>query len=349
MSALPEWETVRNTLRNHPEVVHGNGGDEQVVQAAENTLGVSLPPSYRQFLLSFGWAEIAEEPIFGLGADLPEPYMDVVVKTLDERAIIDLPECLIPVYQTGWGNLVCLCTRSLGEQECPVVFLRLCPYASAYTVADSFIDFLQACLRYGADAVSEDLFAEGDPSAVGELEPITWREHRLLHKEEAKRLFARNPFCRAVEFRWYDVVGEPWPSNASMLQREARAFLQGHRWCRSVRSLTLISRIEGVVGLFYAEIDPEPSSGADEAIWVIVGDLPPAYLDIPSVPTPREAVEAYISLLEEWVEAVTEGKPLDDLLPVYSCFDWVLVPPTMRYAKMLRARLPLLRKWRDGL
>lgn len=101
MSALPEWETVRNTLRNHPEVVHGNGGDEQVVQAAENTLGVSLPPSYRQFLLSFGWAEIAEEPIFGLGADLPEPYVDVVVKTLDERAIIDLPECLIPVYQTG--------------------------------------------------------------------------------------------------------------------------------------------------------------------------------------------------------------------------------------------------------
>jgi hypothetical protein len=64
-----------------------------------------------------------------------------------------------------------------------------------------------------------------------------------------------------------------------LCRNEACAFLLAQSWCRAVRVLTLKKWIEGVLALLYAEIEPEPQSGAAEAVWVVVGDLPPAYFD----------------------------------------------------------------------
>jgi len=127
-----------------------------------------------------------------------------------------------------------------------------------------------------------------------------------------------------------------------LCRNEARAFLLAQSWCRAVRALTLKKWIEGVLALLYAEIEPEPQSGADEAVWVVVGDLPPAYLDVPSVPTDREALEAYIALLEEWVEAVRSGEPIDELMPIYHRHSLAPVPPTLRFAEMIELRVKYL-------
>jgi hypothetical protein len=127
-----------------------------------------------------------------------------------------------------------------------------------------------------------------------------------------------------------------------LCRNEARAFLLAQSWCRAVRTLSLKKWIEGVLALLYAEIEPEPQSGADEAVWVVVGDLPPAYLDVPSVPAYREVLEAYIALLEEWVEAVRSGEPIDELMPIYHRHSLALVAPTLRFAEMIELRVQFL-------
>jgi hypothetical protein len=134
-----------------------------------------------------------------------------------------------------------------------------------------------------------------------------------------------------------------------LCRNEACAFLLAQSWCRAVRVLTLKKWIEGVLALLYAEIEPEPQSGAAEAVWVVVGDLPPAYLDVPSVPAYREALEAYIALLEEWVEAVRSGEPIDELMPLYHRYSLAPVPPTLRFAEMIALRIRFLQDLLDSL
>jgi len=68
---------------------------------------------------------------------------------------------------------------------------------------------------------------------------------------------------------------------------------------------------------------------------IIVGDIPPAYIDIESATSPNEVVASYIEIMCDWVACVERGESTDDCYPVE-------VPPTEKYAKMLKKRLELL-------
>ena len=58
--------------------------------------------------------------------------------------------------------------------------------------------------------------------------------------------------------------------------REARAFLLSHKWCFGIREMSFGAGLGRVVSVFLAQLDPIPT-GVDEWLWVIVGDVPPAY------------------------------------------------------------------------
>lgn len=340
-----DWNEVLRHLQRDTRVRHGNGCNELTLQVAEQALALQFPASYRQFLLTVGWLDIDGDEIFGLGEDLPEPYMNVISKTDNERSIINLPMPLVVVSQTYNGNLICLDTANRHADECPVLFVRFCPTADMKVIADSFAEFVYACLSYGIDYFEEILLSStGDTVEIETIEPISWQEHRQLHYKGAQQLFALYPHYEYQPADWYGVVERPWASDLEGFVEEAQRFLLSHSWCRAVRSLSLKKWIEGVFALFYAEIIPESEGNADEAVWVIVGDLPPAYLDMPSVPTVREAIDAYIGAMQEWVDAVREGKPVDELIPVYYRHSFVPVPPTLRFAEMLAVRLKHLEK-----
>jgi hypothetical protein len=229
------------------------------------------------------------------------------------------------------------------DRECPVLFVSFCPSASIKILANSFAEFVHACLSYDAEYLTETLLNEaGESIGSTEAEPRSWRDHRQVHDEDARRLFEQYRHREQYLVQWGNIVGRPWASAPKGFSREAREFLLAHSWCRTVRSLSLRKWVEGILALFYAEIEPEPGSGADEAVWVIVGDLPPAYLDVLSVPTAREALEAYIALLEEWVEAVRSGEPIDELMPIYHRHSLAPVPPTLRFAEMIELRVKYL-------
>ena len=80
----------------------------------------------------------------------------------------------------------------------------------------------------------------------------------------------------------------------------------------------------------------------------VVGDIPPAILPIGAGSNAAMALDVYLGEMQEWVEAVDEGRSVEDLLPVN-------VPPTKEWADDLRGRLDfidnkiLLAEYRDQL
>jgi hypothetical protein len=112
---------------------------------------------------------------------------------------------------------------------------------------------------------------------------------------------------------------------------EARAFLLRHSWCNAVASLERAWAVAGVLGVFLAEIVPA-RPGIDARLWVVVGDLPPAYLVLDDAPNWREALRCYVAEMERWVEAAKIGAPTDELIPVN-------VEPSPESVALLESRL----------
>lgn len=117
---------------------------------------------------------------------------------------------------------------------------------------------------------------------------------------------------------------------------EAREFLLSFKWCRSIRHSWFGWGVGGVCAVFFFEIDPS-SKNVDQWLWVIVGDLPPAYLVVDASPTPLAALANYVDLMQEWADAVKDKRPVNDCIPVNA-------PATREYADLLQRRLDFIRK-----
>jgi hypothetical protein len=119
------------------------------------------------------------------------------------------------------------------------------------------------------------------------------------------------------------------------LAQKAQEFLRSQKWCMGIRRGFLDIGWEGILAVFFFEIEPA-SPDVDDSVWVIVGDLPSAYIcnDSPNGPS---ALEGYVWEMKRWVRAVRKGKPVTELIPVN-------VPPTKEYADMLGSRLKFIEK-----
>jgi hypothetical protein len=92
------------------------------VWVAEGQLGVTFPDSYREFLQKYGSLVFGGEPVYGLG--VPDDNLpNVVWATNTVRTADDFfPGDLVVIQDTGEGDLLCLATSRLNDQnECPVV------------------------------------------------------------------------------------------------------------------------------------------------------------------------------------------------------------------------------------
>jgi hypothetical protein len=100
------------------------GKPASLVEAAERALGVIFPPSYREFLLSFGCGDVAGHEFYGvINSDfINSGVPDAVWLTLRERVDSDLPSRLVIVGVQGDGAYYALdCGRISEDKECPVV------------------------------------------------------------------------------------------------------------------------------------------------------------------------------------------------------------------------------------
>ncbi len=117
-------------------------------------------------------------------------------------------------------------------------------------------------------------------------------------------------------------------------RRKAREYLESHSWVSDIKGEYLGYRLDGVIYVFLFEFVPAKPN-VPSWVWVIVGDVPPAYIDCDYGKTPYLALDGYIGAMEEWVEAARDGKSVEDIIPVN-------VPATPAYAEMLGGRLKFL-------
>jgi hypothetical protein len=125
-----------------------------------------------------------------------------------------------------------------------------------------------------------------------------------------------------------DSIRDP---EVAALAEEARQFVLSQSWCKSVQSTHLAWAVVGVLGVFRVEVAPSRPN-VERSLWVVVGDVPSAYLTCEGNPTWREALEGYVREMRKWVAAIRRGAPLYDVIPTR-------VTPTVEHADMLHGRL----------
>lgn len=121
------------------------------------------------------------------------------------------------------------------------------------------------------------------------------------------------------------------------LAARAKAYLESMPWCKRILDGWLDYSCGHIIGIFYFHILPgRPRT--PRFVWVIVGDLPPAYMDGEFHRSGPDALDAYVSEMQEWVNRVRSGRELDD-----DVID-VNVPPEKEWADLLQTRLVMIRE-----
>jgi hypothetical protein len=119
---------------------------------------------------------------------------------------------------------------------------------------------------------------------------------------------------------------------------EAIAYLKSLSWCNNILKTYFCFGVGGIVELFLFQVERLANDGksVNEWLWVIVGDLPSAYLVTDDAQSPRDALQAYCDVMQEWVDSVRSNGDLSQVYPVNA-------EPTEENASMLSRRVEFLR------
>jgi len=120
------------------------------------------------------------------------------------------------------------------------------------------------------------------------------------------------------------------------LSEEAQRYLNAMPWCRTIIDGWLSKAWGYILGVFYFHFTPS-SPGLPDIVWIIVGDIPPAYLSVDYGSSAEEVVAGYVSEMQEWIDRVMNDLPIDEtVIPVN-------VPAEKCWAEKLQTRLNLIR------
>jgi hypothetical protein len=133
-----------------------------------------------------------------------------------------------------------------------------------------------------------------------------------------------------------DIVGDD-PEDTALLRgmaQSARDYISSFAWCPEIKQVHLASGVGGLVAVFLFEFNTH-IKGTDDKLWVIVGDLPSAYMVVEPNEAPQDALEKYCELMEDWIQAVRNSAKLDDVFPVAA-------EPSLENAELLEKRIAFL-------
>jgi len=129
------------------------------------------------------------------------------------------------------------------------------------------------------------------------------------------------------------------PDDTELLREmaaEARDYIEDHEWCPPVASVHLAFGIGGVVAAFLVQFEDVIEDTDDDALWIVVGDLPSAYVIVEPGDDGDAALRRYCELMEDWTFNVLKGHSLDESFPVE-------VEATQEHAEMLNQRIAFIR------
>ena len=120
------------------------------------------------------------------------------------------------------------------------------------------------------------------------------------------------------------------------LSELAGDYLNTFEWCEKIVKGWVVNDFGYILCIFYFEIETNRDSEADDHIWVIIGDLPTAYIDLISATTSKEALVHYCDLMEDWINCIKNGQTVEDCYPISAL-------PTLEHANMLQSRIELIK------
>lgn len=120
------------------------------------------------------------------------------------------------------------------------------------------------------------------------------------------------------------------------LADEAISFISSHEWCKNIETVMIDRGWGFILAVFYIIIEPAEKH-IPNSFWVIVGDIPPAYIDTEDNPNGACAIDGYVMEMQKWIDHVMDGKSVDNVIPVNA-------PPEKKYATMLQSRLNMIKE-----
>lgn len=136
--------------------------------------------------------------------------------------------------------------------------------------------------------------------------------------------------------RFPEITGDDERDTALLrgMANTARKFITQFAWCPPLATIYLAHGVGDIVAVFLAEFSQRIGE-TDDKLWVIVGDLPSAYLVVEPEDSAAKALERYCELMEDWIAAVRDHSDLRDVYPVAA-------EPTTENAEMLEKRVAFL-------
>jgi len=125
--SMQDYERATQRIAANKHLVHSVGPrPESAIDKAEAALGLRFPPTYRRFLMEYGYFTIGRTEIYGIADENFKqsgiPF--VAWHTLRCRSQVDIPRELVLIYSVGDGTEIALNTEESDEcGENPVVAL----------------------------------------------------------------------------------------------------------------------------------------------------------------------------------------------------------------------------------
>lgn len=133
-----------------------------------------------------------------------------------------------------------------------------------------------------------------------------------------------------------DIVGDDEEDTALLrkMSEDARHYISSFAWCETILNSYFGGGVGGIFAVFLFHIRASRSN-VDPWIWIVVGDIPSAYLPITDCESPVEVFRSYIRGMSRWVELARMGQtgtPEQGVPPVD-------VPATPEWAERLNQKL----------
>jgi hypothetical protein len=120
----------------------------------------------------------------------------------------------------------------------------------------------------------------------------------------------------------------------AVLVQESKDYLNSHSWCTKINDGWVFINLGRVLCIFLYAIENNQSPD-DNLLWVVVGDLPAAYLDTFTVSDTKDVLKVYTELVNDWIVHVESNQSLDDCFPLKS-------DRSLESTEMVKRRIVLL-------
>ena len=147
-----------------------------------------------------------------------------------------------------------------------------------------------------------------------------------------KKIMSNTPDLTSV-IAVRDIYLDAAPSLHAAL-KDAEAFINFYDWVGGIEAEFVGLDFDDSLYVFLFKIIPIRDD-VDDWLWVVIGDVPSAYITCDDANDPYEALDGYVGAMEAWVEAARSGTSVADLVPVD-------VPATPANAAMLEKRLKFI-------